>query len=584
MGENRSRSPESATLRERAELVAKSSADAAKSLDLTLEEARALVHELQVHQIELEMQNDELHRMQEALVESCDRYTDLYDFAPVGYATVSHEGLILEANLTWASLLGVERRDLIKQRLSDYIVPDDQNIVYRHRRTIHKTNQPDICQLRMPRRGAEPFWAEMESIPFESGNDGKTGLRIAISDITSRKRVEDENHVLQQQVQQAQKLESLGVLAGGIAHDFNNLLVGILGNADLALAQLPTESPARVHVVGVETATRRAADLAQQMLAYSGKGRFDVQWIDLRALVEEMVHLLETSISRSVVIRYDFAQNVPPIEADPTQIRQIVMNLVVNASEAIGDRSGVISIRTGAMDCDRAYLDEMYFENDLTEGVYTYVEIADTGSGIDPETISKIFDPFFSTKFTGRGLGLAATLGIVRGHKGAIKVQSVPGKGTTFRVLFPYRQSPAEMLDAVAVKTSDAKFDGLTVLLVDDEETVRTVGRQMCEQLGLKVTTAEDGREALKLFSRDPNRFDCVILDLTMPHMNGEETFLEMRRIRGDIRIVLSSGYSEHDLISRFKGQNLSGFIQKPYAVADIKETLSKVPGLRQDN
>ncbi|MCP4673985.1 MAG: PAS domain S-box protein [Deltaproteobacteria bacterium] len=396
-------------------------------------------------------------------------------------------------------------------------------------------------------------------------------------DITERKRAEEEKLMLERQVQQAQKLESLGVLAGGIAHDFNNLLVGIMGNADLALMDLAPEAPARERILDIETAAKRASDLTKQMLAYSGKGKFVVQRIDLQTLVEEMVHLLEVSISKKVVIRYDFAENVPSIEADATQVRQIIMNLVVNASETIGNKSGVITIRTGAMECDRTYLDDTYFDNELAEGAYSYFEISDTGSGIDEETITKIFDPFFSTKFTGRGLGLAAVLGIVRGHSGAIKVYSEPGKGTTFKVLFPIAESRPSVSKSPEIREFDSKkMEGKSVLLVDDEETVRTVGRMMLEVLGLDVTTAEDGREALELVKQDPDRFDCVILDLTMPHMDGEETFREMRRIRKDIRVLLSSGYNEQDLIARFASKGFAGFIQKPYMTSDIEEALFK--------
>ncbi len=312
------------------------------------------------------------------------------------------------------------------------------------------------------------------------------------------------------------------------------------------------------------------------MLAYSGKGRFVIESINLQSLVEEMVHLLEVSISKKVVIKYDFGEKALPIEADSTQMRQIVMNLVVNASEAMENKSGVISVRTGAMNCDRAYLDETYLDNDLPEGAYSYLEVSDTGSGMDEETVSKIFDPFFTTKFTGRGLGLAAVIGIVRGHHGAIKVHSEPDKGTTFEVLFPASQNSVRSSDMPAPSKRYTELKGKTVLLVDDEETVRTVGQRMLEVLGLEVITAEDGREALELFKQDPDRFDCMVLDHTMPHMDGEETFREMRRVRGDIRVLLSSGYNEQDLVARINSKGLAGFIQKPYQTADIEQALVK--------
>ncbi len=408
-------------------------------------------------------------------------------------------------------------------------------------------------------------------IRWPDGRDVRFELAI---DITERKRSEEEKLALERKIQQAQKLESLSVLAGGVAHDFNNLLMGVMGNAELALLRMSPEAPGRKNVYNIKTAAEQAADLGRQMLAYSGKGRFIVKRMELQFLVEEMVHLLEASISKTVVIRYDFAKDVPPVEADPTQMRQIIMNLVINASEAIGERSGVISIRTGAMICDQNYLDETYLDKDLPEGIYSYFEITDTGSGMDRETAAKIFDPFFTTKFTGRGLGLAAVLGIVRGHKGAIKVYSEPGKGTTFKVLFPAQKGPVSSVDPQSDFESDLRLKGKTALLVDDEETVRAVGKDMLEELHMETVTAEDGREALALFKETPDKFDIIILDLTMPHMDGDATFKEMRRIRKDILVILSSGYNEQDLINRFVGRGFAGFIQKPYKIDELKEML----------
>ncbi len=394
-------------------------------------------------------------------------------------------------------------------------------------------------------------------------------------DITERKLAEEERLSLERQVQRAQKMESLGVLAGGIAHDFNNLLMGVLGNADLALINMTPEAPGRDNIYNIQTAAEKAADLAKQMLAYSGKGRFVVKRMELQFLVEEMVHLLEASISKKVYIKYDFASDVPPVEADPTQMRQIIMNLMINASEAVGDRSGIISVRTGTMECDKAYLDETYLDNDLEEGVYSYFEIADNGAGMGKETIAKIFDPFFTTKFTGRGLGLAAVLGIVRGHKGTISVDSEPGKGTTFKVLLPSAKGPVSSPDLLQSDyKSDARLKGKTALLVDDEETVRIVGKEMLNALGMKAFLSEDGREALGLLKKTPDKFDFIILDLTMPHLDGEETFREMRLVKKDISVILSSGYNEQDLATRFAGKGFAGLIQKPYRVNKLKEIL----------
>jgi len=403
------------------------------------------------------------------------------------------------------------------------------------------------------------------------------------SDITERKKNEEQRLILQHQVQHAQKLESLGVLAGGIAHDFNNLLMSILGNADLAMETLDLQASARGNIAEIMKASRRAADLARQMLAYSGKGKFVIEPIRLDELVREMGHLLEVSISKKAIIRYNFTEDLPPTDCDGTQIRQVIMNLITNASEAIADKSGVISLSTGVMDCDRAYLDNMNatvragLPEPLSPGRYVFIEVADTGCGMDAETIERIFDPFFTTKFTGRGLGMAAVLGIVHGHNGAVQIYSEPGSGTTFKVLFPVSKSlenAAEPQGQAADQDQPWRGQG-TILIADDEESVCNVGRQMLTRMGFEVLTASDGREAVDTFRDHADEIVCILLDLTMPHLDGEQAFGELRRIRPDVRVILCSGYNEQDATQRFLGKGLAGFIQKPYNMTELREKLT---------
>jgi two-component system, cell cycle sensor histidine kinase and response regulator CckA len=287
--------------------------------------------------------------------------------------------------------------------------------------------------------------------------------------------------------------------------------------------------------------------------------------------------MLEVSISKKAVLKFRFAADLPPVEADATQMRQVIMNLVINASEAIGNRSGVISISTGAMDCDRAYLTSVLLNDPLSDGLYVYVEIADTGAGMDEATRARMFEPFFTTKFTGRGLGLAAVLGIVRGHRGAIKVYSEKGQGTTFKILLPAALGVAEEVER-SPGPPLVRGQG-TILFVDDEETVRALGKRALEKLGYGVLLATNGREALDLFEAHRQEIAAVILDLTMPHMDGEETFRELRRIDAGVRVVLSSGYNEQDVTQRFVGKGLAGFIQKPYPITTLSETLRAVLG-----
>jgi PAS domain S-box-containing protein len=414
--------------------------------------------------------------------------------------------------------------------------------------------------------------------PLKSPEGKLLGSVYVARDISERRRAEEERANLAAQMLEVQKLESLGVLAGGIAHDFNNLLMAVLGNADLALAFLSPASPARPNVEEIVRASHRAADLCRQMLAYSGKGQFVVGRYDLSEIVREMAQMLEVSVSKKATLRYSFGAELPPVEADVTQLRQVIMNLITNASEALGNRSGIISISTGINNCDRAYLSESFLDDNLPEGRYVFLEVSDTGAGMDEETRRRIFEPFFTTKFTGRGLGLAVVLGIVRGHHGAIKVYSEPGKGTSFKILLPAMAWAPEDRVPSTLKSAPLPHGG-TVLLVDDDAKVRQVASQMLTLLGFKVLTAAHGREALDVFRGSGSEIDCVILDLTMPEMSGDEVFRELRHLKNDVCVILSSGYNEQDVTQRFVGKGLAGFIQKPYTMANLQETLNRLLG-----
>lgn len=409
------------------------------------------------------------------------------------------------------------------------------------------------------------------------GPEGEViGVVETLEDITDRKRAEEERINLERQVQHAQKLESLGVLAGGIAHDFNNLLANILGNADLALMDLPKDANARGSIDLIVTTAQRAADLAKQMLAYSGKGQFLVESMDLSSVVHEMAHLLSVSISKKAAIKYQLGEHLPKIQADATQIRQIIMNLITNASEALGDATGTITISTGSIQCDLACLKRGRIrDSSLQEGLYVYIQVDDTGCGMDKNTLDRMFDPFFSTKFTGRGLGLSAVAGIVRGHKGTIDVKSEPGQGTAFRVLLP-ASAQDEGKAAPQKGKQDLAPQNCTILIVDDEEGIRTVAKKFLERKRFRVFTAENGEEALSMFSAQPDQISCVVLDLTMPDMDGFEVLCEMQRIQPGIRVLMSSGFSEQEFKDRFAGKGVMGFIQKPYRLDAFYASIQK--------
>jgi two-component system cell cycle sensor histidine kinase/response regulator CckA len=367
-------------------------------------------------------------RIEEELRQSEEKYRQLFNTLRSPITLFDFEGNILHINKSGARNLGDEIENIVGKSLYDYF-PDTAGIYIERGRQVARIGSRAISfedKIDLP--SGERRWFLSTHHPVKDARGNIYATQVISTDITELQRAEEERRRLEFQIQHAQKLESLGVLAGGTAHDFNNLLMGILGNADLALRKIPKGSPTRDHLVAIIQTSTRAADLCKQMLAYSGKGSFVVSRIDLNEIVTEMTHLLEVSVSKRASINYNFLKNLPAVKADATQIRQIVMNLITNASEAIGDSGGIISISTGTMTCDRSYLAEVFTDEELEEGLYVYLEVADTGCGMDAETQTKIFDPFYSTKFTGRGLGLSAVLGIVRGHGGAMKVYSEPGR------------------------------------------------------------------------------------------------------------------------------------------------------------
>jgi len=426
------------------------------------------------------------------------------------------------------------------------------------------------------RRDGTAFPVEYWSHPMFDEQDEVIGCVVTFLDISELRDAERQRSRIEKQIQHAQRLESLGVLAGGIAHDFNNILSAILGNAALAQRKVINDPiDAKEKLEKVVQCCDRASVLCRQMLAYSGKGKFVVRALNLSASVEEITHLLDVSLEKSVVLKYALAESLPAVEADEAQIQQLIMNLVTNANEAIGKKSGVISISTGVMQADSSYLLDCFGDNP-EPGRYAYVEVNDTGCGMDAETRDKIFDPFFTTKFTGRGLGMSAVLGIVRGHKGALKLYSEPGRGSTFKFLLPVTSlNEVEPLDAL-LSNDLWRGDGL-VLVVDDEETVRETAIMMLEDMGFETVGAAHGVEALEIYHQRKSDIAAVLMDLTMPRMGGEECFRELRRINPDIKVVLTSGYNEQDAIQHFTGKRLAAFIQKPVSPDRLRDVMHRV-------
>lgn len=384
----------------------------------------------------------------------------------------------------------------------------------------------------------------------------------------------------EQALQHSQRLESLGLMAGGVAHDFNNLLVSLLGQASLAMNKLPSDSPAQFHIEKAVEAAETAASLTRQLLAYSGRGQFEIQPLQLNQIIDENQHLFEAAASHLVAIETDLDESLPLIEADPGQMQQVIMSLILNAVEATEEHSGQVVLRTRARMLDEAEGESpaSYTGRPLPSGPYVCLEVSDNGRGLDPETAKRIFEPFFSTREGGRGLGLAAVLGIARGHKAGLEVNSRVGQGTTFRLYFPALAPEQAVRDPTVPVTGPAPpvDRPACVLVVDDEVSICQVVADILHDSGLNTLTAFNGFHAIEEFAERPGQIDLVLLDLSMPGMSGEETLAELQAIDPEVKVLLSSGYNREELSQRLYGKNVVGFLKKPYDAETLVTTVQQ--------
>jgi PAS domain S-box-containing protein len=546
--------------------------------EAAVQELLLAVEELRVAEEELRQQNEAMEVAQHQLEDERRRYEHLFRYAPDAYLLTALNGIVREANLSAARLLNTRPRFLPGKAVVSFVAPEDRRRIRVELDRWRSEPTPKILEVRLQPRNGEPFDAAIAlSVARGGAHDTAIGFRWLVRDISAQRQLNDELRLREESARReaeaseagarhVQKLESIGVLAGGIAHDFNNLLHVVLGNADLARLHLSTDSPAREHLDEVVRATERAAELTQQLLAYSGRGAVERRHLDLSEEVREMATLLRTAISKQAGLVWDLATDLPAISAGPTQVRQIVMNLLTNASDALGDASGTITLRTGRAEDPRA-----------GSGTHDFVflEVTDTGCGMDAGTLQRIFDPFFSTKFSGRGLGLAAVMGIVESHHGHIRIRTAPGDGTTFRILFPAVGAPAD--DIERPRTSGADWRGRgTVLLAEDEEGVREVVGRMLERMGFRVLPAQDGMAALEALDRSGGAITAVLLDVSMPRMGGSEVLRRIRETRPDLPVILMSGYTEQEVASKLLNgdQSATGFLQKPFLPEDLASVL----------
>jgi len=510
----------------------------------------------------------ERKQVEGALLESKQMLQLVMDNIPQFIFWKDRHSVYLGCNSNFARVAGIsDPADIVGKTDYDLAWQKEEADFFREcDQRVMEGNRPDyhIIEPQLLADGKHA-WLDTNKIPLRDLSGKVVGILGTYEDITERKEIEKRKSELEARIQRGQKLESLGILAGGVAHDFNNLLVGILGNAGLALMDLPPDSPARMSIEYIETAAQRAAELAREMLAFSGKRKFVVQPLDLSKLVEEMAHLLKTYISQKVVLKFHMDANLPPIPGDATQIRQVVMNMIANASDAIGDNQGVITVSTGMLEANLDYLSEMYLHEDLPEGPYAYIEVSDTGCGIDSKILANIFDPTATTKSAGQGLGLASVLGIVRSHHGAVKVDTIKDNGTTFRILMPWKPQLEETTHPSTAKVPADWCGQGTVLVVDDEETVLTLAQMSLKKFGYTAIVVNNGPEAIEIFREKQQEIIAVVLDQTMPQMDGIEVGRILKEISPSVPILLSTGYCEQDLNIESSELELAGYIHKPY-------------------
>jgi PAS domain S-box-containing protein len=523
-------------------------------------------------------------RAEEALKKSEEIFRLAFENANTGMCLVNTTGILLRVNRKMTEIFGYSREELEGMLVHALAVPEDQNL---SREFITKTLKNELDNATFEKhyyhKDGHVITGLVSSSLVRDASGNPDYFISQVVDLTELRKAQEERLKLERQLLHTQKLESLGVLAGGIAHDFNNLLAAILGNLDLAQLRLPLSSPVRDNIAQSILACQRAADLTRQMLAYSGKGAFQMKKINLNDIVMENSELFRTVIPRNVSLNVATETELPDIEADPGQIQQVVMNLITNAAEAIGSRPGIISLNTGVVACDAAMISQSRLEEKPLPGEFVFVEVSDNGCGMEPETLSRLFEPFFTTKFTGRGLGMAATQGIVKTHKGAILLESEPDRGSSFKILFPsagHTKKTAELpeTDNSAANSDGKSFRGV-VLVVDDEDYIRSLCGEYVRMLGFEPLEAADGHEAVELFRLHTGTVAFVILDLTMPNMDGVATLKELRKITPEARIMLSSGYSEQVVVDQFLGEKPDCFIQKPFQFKELEQKIKVLLG-----
>ncbi|MGA9538674.1 MAG: response regulator [Desulfobacterales bacterium] len=538
-----------------------SPADSDDIAGMSTKEITKVIHELRVYQIELKMQNEELRRIQEELEEARDRYSHLYDFAPVGYLTVNEKGIVEGANLTFATLMGMERSAFVGKPFSRFIQREDQDVYYLNLQRLLESGDLQSFKLRLVKNNGGDFLTSLECMIIrESDNDPKQ-IRIVVSDITEQKELE-------WRIQQALKMEAIAKLAGGIAHQFNNALFVIVATTDLLEMQVPKDEMTSEYFASIRKSTGRMTQLTRQLLAYARGGKYEVKDISLSVLVRKTLPLLQHTLDPSISVETSLPGDILKTKGDLTQLVMVLTILLSNAVEAI-ESEGHIKI---------ACRNELITKEDakafpgLSPGPYVSLTVEDNGRGMDEETKKRAFEPFFTTKFVGRGLGLAAAYGIVKNHGGWISIESQPGRGTSVGVYLPAVREIKEKR-VQGVHKEPLKGTG-TILLIEDEVAVIAALRKLLERFGYKVLEAKTGKEAIRLARAYDGVIDLAILDVFLPDMNGNKVYPLLKEFRPDLKVLVFSGYSLDGPAKEILDAGAHGFVQKPVSIEELSKKL----------
>ena len=556
---------ENSELRQRAERQMKATlADPDEIAGMSTKDMVKAIHELRVHQIELKMQNEELRRIQEELEEARDRYSHLYDFAPVGYLTVSEKGIVEGANLTFATLMGMERSAVVGKPFSRFIQREDQDVYYLNFQRLLESGDLQSFKLRLTKNDGSDFFTSLECMHIRENDNDPKQIRIVVSDITEQKELE-------WRLRQAQKMESIAKLAGGIAHQFNNALFVVTATTDLLEMQVPSDEMTTEYFDSIKKSTARMTELTRQLLAYARGGKYEVKDISLSVLVRNSLPLLQHTLDPSIHVENNLPGDILKIKGDLTQLVMVLSILLSNSAEAF-ESEGLIKI---------VCRNELIMKEDtkafpgLVPGPYVSLTVEDNGRGMDEETKGRAFEPFFTTKFVGRGLGLAAAYGIVKNHGGWISIESQPGRGTSVCVYLP---AVREIKEKRVQRVHKESLEGTgTILLIEDEVAVIETLRKLLELLGYHVLDAKTGKEAIRLARAYDGDIDLAILDVFLPDMNGNKVYPLLKEFRPDLKVLVCSGYSIEGPAQEILNAGAQGFVQKPVSVEVLSEKLKEL-------